>query len=124
MSKRIHYTISLPSEIAEAVEKTRKAEHRSRSELFREAVRVYLAARTSPAYTPTAAELRALDKGRAEIRRGNYLTLDELLASLASHRPKVRTKDHSASTTPRTRPSSRRFTRDGELPIRRRRATT
>jgi mRNA-degrading endonuclease RelE of RelBE toxin-antitoxin system len=60
------------------VERVRKTEHRTRSELIREALRAYFNARqTFPGYTPTAAELRAIEKGRAAIRRDQHYTLDE-----------------------------------------------
>jgi len=60
------------------VEKTRRAEHRTRSELIREALRTYIAIRQFPDETPTPAELRAIRRGRAAYARGDYVTLDEL----------------------------------------------
>jgi len=54
-----------------------KAEHRTRSELVREALRVYLSGRVIPAETPTAAELRAYRIGVAAYKRGDYVTLGE-----------------------------------------------
>ena len=77
-------TVSLPPQMMRKVEQVRKTEQRTRSELVREALRLYfnpeLAARIArlPVYTPTAAERRAIAKGRAEIARGEYLTVDEL----------------------------------------------
>jgi hypothetical protein len=54
-------------------------------------------AKPTNSYTPTKRELAAIEKGRAEIKKGNYYTLDELRTSLAgNHRP-PRTK------TPRPR---------------------
>ena len=50
------------------MERVQKAEHRTRSELVREALRTYFTGGRS--YTPTAAELRAIKKGRAAIRSG------------------------------------------------------
>lgn len=80
---RATMTISLPREMIRQVERVRKAEHRTRSELIREALRAYFSARrTLPVYTPTAAELRAIQKGRAAMRRGEYYTLDEFRAWL------------------------------------------
>lgn len=78
MRQRATMTISLPREMIQEVERVRKTEHRTRSELIREALRAYFNARqTFPSYTPTAAELRAIEKGRAAMRRGQYYTLDE-----------------------------------------------
>lgn len=78
MRTRQTMTVSLPPEMIADVERVRKREHRTRSELVREALRAYFVARrTLPTYTPTAAELRAIRAGRAAIRRGEYYTLDE-----------------------------------------------
>jgi predicted transcriptional regulator len=68
-------TVSLPPEMLRAVEKARKAEHRTRSELVREALRAYLGI---PIVTPTIEERAALARGRAEIARGEFVRLDEL----------------------------------------------
>ena len=86
------------------VERVRKTERRTRSELVREALRLYfnpeLAARIArlPVYTPTAAELRAIQKGRAEITRGEHVTVDELFQHLDRRRGKARAKGHRART--------------------------
>jgi AbrB family looped-hinge helix DNA binding protein len=48
--------------------------------------------KTVRSYTPTKRELAAIEKGRAEIRRGEYYTLDELRASLARHHRKASAK--------------------------------
>jgi hypothetical protein len=52
------------------LDELRVREHRTTSELFREALRVYA---TRPTYTPTAAELRAIERGRAS----EPMTLEE-----------------------------------------------
>lgn len=86
-------TISLPSEMIEEIERVRKAEHRTRSELVREALRVYFGtARTLPVYTPTARELREIEKGRAEMARGESLTLHEFFRQLDRPRKKAGSK--------------------------------
>ena len=93
MRTRQTMTISLPPEMIREVERVRKAEHRTRSELLREALRAYFTARrTFPTYTPTAAELRAIEKGRAEMRRGEYLTLNDFFRTLDRSRPKTPAK--------------------------------
>ena len=104
MRTRQAMTISLPPEMMKQVERVRKTEHRSRSEVMREALRLYfnsgLAARIArlPVYTPTAAERRAIEKGRAEMARGEYVTVDELFQDLDSRRGKARAKGHRART--------------------------
>lgn len=55
-------------------------------------------------YTPTPRELAAIKKGREEIRKGNYYTLDEFEHwLLGSKRQKARAKKSTARATPRTR---------------------
>ncbi|MBI1956721.1 MAG: ribbon-helix-helix protein, CopG family [Acidobacteria bacterium] len=78
MRTRKTITISLPPEMARRVERTRKREQRTRSELVREALRTYFSTREFPEETPTATELRAIRRGEAAIQRGDYITLDEL----------------------------------------------
>jgi len=64
--------------MAEQVEKTMKTEHRTRSELVREALRIYISIRHFPEETPTPAELRAIRRGRTAYENGDYITLHEL----------------------------------------------
>jgi len=45
-----------------------------------------------PVYTPTARELRELERGRAEMARGEYVTLDELFRDLDVPRRNSRSK--------------------------------
>lgn len=78
MRKRQIMTISIPPEMAKEVEETMRSEHRTRSELVREALRTYISIRRFPEEAPTPAELRAIRRGEAAIRRGDYITLDEL----------------------------------------------
>jgi metal-responsive CopG/Arc/MetJ family transcriptional regulator len=56
------------------VDELRAREHRTTSELFREALRVYINTRAT--YTPTRAELRAIARGRAS----ESMTLEEARA--------------------------------------------
>jgi predicted transcriptional regulator len=81
-------TISLPPAMVKELEKVRKAENRTRSELVREALRRYFEGRF-PVVQPSTAELLALRRGRAAFRRGDYVSLDKMLHDLApsSHRP-------------------------------------
>jgi alkanesulfonate monooxygenase SsuD/methylene tetrahydromethanopterin reductase-like flavin-dependent oxidoreductase (luciferase family) len=63
--------------MAKQVEKVMKAEHRTRSELVREALRVYFNVRVLPTVRPTAAEARAYRRGIAAYKRGDYVTLGD-----------------------------------------------
>lgn len=48
----VTFSISLPPEMAEELEKIRKKEHRTRSELLREALRRYISARSQDVPAP------------------------------------------------------------------------
>jgi len=65
--------------MAKQVEKIRKAEHRTRSELVREALRVYLSGQLIPTEKPTAGEARAYRRGMSAYKRGDYVSLGEYL---------------------------------------------
>src|SRR5208282_1834922 len=71
MRESTTFTVSLPPAMAKEIERAMKAEHRTRSELVREALRVYLSARLIPAELPTPAEVRAYRSGMAAYRRGD-----------------------------------------------------
>ena len=75
-------TISLPPAMVKQMEKVRKQEHRTRSELVREALRHYMDSRY-PEVIPTKAELAAIRRGRAEIKAGRYTTLEQLRHEMA-----------------------------------------
>ncbi len=91
-------TVSLPPEMVKEVERIRKAEHRTRSELIREALRHYFnRAKGLPVHTPTARELREIEKGRAAMRRGEFYTLNEFRDwLLGTSRQKARPKKSAA----------------------------
>ena len=80
--------------MAEQVERARKAEHRTRSELVREALRVYLSARLFATESPTAAEARAYRRGMTAYKRGNYVTLEGYLDGM-DRRPRRASKKSS-----------------------------
>ena len=85
-------TISLPPAMAKQMQRVQKEEHRTRSELLREAWRHYFESRY-PLYTPTKAELAAIRRGRAEISRGDFVTLEQLKDELESSNRKARKKN-------------------------------
>jgi CopG family transcriptional regulator/antitoxin EndoAI len=92
MRTRQTFTISLPPEMADQVENAMKAEHRTRSELVREALRTYISIRRFPEETPTPSELRAIRRGEAAYRRGDYITLDEYLHAVDRRPRRARRK--------------------------------
>src|SRR5579864_3778129 len=84
-------TISLPPAMVKQMEKVQREEHRTRSELLREAWRQYFESRY-PVIRPSRAELAAIRKGRAEFKRGEYVTLHQLHNELETARQQVRRK--------------------------------
>ena len=86
MRTRQAMTISLPPEMMKQVERVRKTEHRSRSEVMREALRTYFAGRRFREALASPQEIRAIRRGRAEIKQGKYVTLDQLLNEMGSPR--------------------------------------
>src|SRR2546427_12628832 len=74
MRQSVTFTVSLPPAMSRQVERAMKAEHRTRSELVREALRTYLSARPSPSEQPTRAEAPAYREGMADYKRGANVT--------------------------------------------------
>jgi metal-responsive CopG/Arc/MetJ family transcriptional regulator len=83
------FSVSLPPAMAKEIERVRKAEHRTRSELVREALRHYigrsaylrrLTARIAelPEAEATAEEVQAIEEARRAFRDGDFFTLDQL----------------------------------------------
>jgi Arc/MetJ-type ribon-helix-helix transcriptional regulator len=87
---RTKLSISLPAAMVEQVERTRQIEHRTRSELVREALRTYFAMSRLPEEEPTPEEIRALRRGRAAVARGDFVTLDKLRARYQLDHPRRR----------------------------------
>lgn len=85
-------TISLLPAMAKEIERAMKAEHRTRSELVREALRFYLSAQRIPAELPTPAEARAYRRGIAAYRRGDSITLQEHLNGMDRRPHRARKK--------------------------------
>jgi metal-responsive CopG/Arc/MetJ family transcriptional regulator len=65
------------------VERLKKLEHRTRSELVREALRTYFALRAKfHEEEPSAADLRAINEGRRQHTRGETIPLKKALREL------------------------------------------
>jgi predicted transcriptional regulator len=73
MRESATFTISLPPAMAKEVQRVMKVEHRTRSELVREALRIYLSVRLMPAEMPTPSEARAYRRGMAAYNRGDVV---------------------------------------------------
>ena len=94
-------TISLPPALVRQFEEVRKKESRTRSELVREALRVYFENRY-PVVEPTKAELSALRRGRAALRRGDAMSLKTLLHDMESHPNRSGAKGFSKASAKRS----------------------
>jgi hypothetical protein len=77
MSER-DISIKLPAAVIRRVNWAARRENRNPSELAAEALQWYFLVHQIPEETPTPAELRAIRRGRAAFKRGDYITLDEL----------------------------------------------
>ncbi len=91
MRTRQAMSISLPPEMIAKVERVREAEHRTRSELVREALRTYFDRRI-PEEPLARAELAAVRRGRAAYAAGDYVTYGQLLHELGAPRRRTRAK--------------------------------
>jgi predicted transcriptional regulator len=90
-------TISLPPAMLQQMQQVQKAEHRTRSELLREAWRQYFESRYA-VYTPTKSELAGIRKGRADFKHGDVVSLSQLHNELESaRREKRKQEDRKAS---------------------------
>ena len=76
--------------MAKQVQRAMKAEQRTRSELVREALRMYLSARVMPAVALSRSEAQAHRRGIAAYKRGDYITLGEYIDGMdrRPHRPR------------------------------------
>ncbi len=71
----------MPPEIAEQLESYRKKNNFTKSELVRHALRGLFYSQF-PVYKPTKTEIRAIEAGRRQIAKGNFITLEQLHAKL------------------------------------------
>lgn len=84
-------TVSLPPKMVEQVEVIRKVEHRTRSELVREALRQYFSTRF-PVELPLSGDSEAIRLGRQAYKRGDYVSVDGLRDELGGTRRRPRKK--------------------------------
>ncbi|HYB57764.1 MAG TPA: ribbon-helix-helix domain-containing protein, partial [Alphaproteobacteria bacterium] len=81
-------SVSLPPAMAEELDRVRRSEHRTRSELVREALRKYIReadmerargrAAALPEDTPSAEETAAIEAGKLELRTGIHRPFQQL----------------------------------------------
>ena len=69
-------SVTIPEELYTLIDEKRKAAHYSRSEFVREALRQYL---SIPVVEASPEEIEAIEEGRRAYKRGEFVSLDELL---------------------------------------------
>ena len=74
-------TISMPPDMAVEINQMKKEGNFTTSELVRHALRQFFYSQF-PVYKPTKAEQRAIEAGRRQIAKGNFITLEQLHAKL------------------------------------------
>ena len=78
-------SVSIPEEMLPEIDNAARKEHRSRSELIREALRRYLSAdrsRMLPIDDAQRDEIEAIEHGRADFARGEFIRLEDLQREL------------------------------------------
>lgn len=101
------FSISLPPKMVRELERVRKREHRTRSELVREALRRYIRdadlgrintrVRDLAEEQPTEEEIAAIQEGSAQFRSGQFVTLEQLRHELGDRRQQPRAKKSRAA---------------------------
>ena len=101
------FSVSLPPGMVKELERVRKAEHRTRSEFVREALRQYMVRGTElrrlekrigelAEEEAVAEEVAALEEGRRAFREGKFITLDQLRHEMARPPQQPRRKKSQA----------------------------
>ena len=96
------FSVSLPPKMAAELERLRKTEHRTRSELVREALRTYIRladfrgydarVRELPEEDALSDEIEAVRQGQQMFRRGRHRLLKDLRHELLAPRQRSRGK--------------------------------
>ena len=71
-------TISLPEDVLRAADEVALTQERARSALVEDALRWYLRIQELPSEDATSEEAAAIERGRAEIARGEFVTSEEI----------------------------------------------
>lgn len=100
------FSVSLPPAMASELERVRRKEHRTRSELVREALRYYIRVADARSVQeraallreeqPAAEELAAISAGSKEFREGSFVDLSQLHNELGRRRQQPRAKKSQA----------------------------
>lgn len=92
-------TISLPEDVLRAADEVALTQERARSALVEDALRWYLHVQELPCEEATPEEIAAIETGRAEIARGEFVTFEEIKRDLAADLLEERTKKSEKAAT-------------------------
>jgi predicted transcriptional regulator len=92
-------TISLPEDVLRAADEVALMHESTRSALVEDALRWYLRIRKLPSEQATPEEIAAIERGRAEIARGEFVTFEEIKRDLAADLLEERTKKSEKVST-------------------------
>ena len=95
--KRI--TINLPEEVLRAADEVARTQARTRSALVEDALRWYLRIQELPCDEATREEIEAIERGRAEIARGEFVTFEAIKRDLEADLLEERTKKSEKVST-------------------------
>lgn len=90
-AKRI--TIKLPEDVVRAADEAAVQRHRSRAALVEDALRWYLRVQDLAWDEASPEELEGIERGRAEIARGEFVSFEEIKRDLEADLLEQRTKE-------------------------------
>lgn len=92
-------TISLPEDVLRAADEVALTQEWTRSALVEDALRWYLRVRDLRCEEPTPEEIKAIERGQAEIARGEFVTFEEIKRDLEADLLEERTKQSAKVST-------------------------
>ncbi len=98
-----HLSVTLPAELYAEVEAVSERERRSRADIVRDALALYLARRI-PVAEPTPEEREAIREGQEADERGEYVTLEEWRREMGLDRDRAGAEGSARRTRARSRP--------------------
>jgi predicted transcriptional regulator len=84
--------ISLPEDVLRAADRVALRQESSRSAVVEDALRWYLRIQEFPCEEATPEEIEAIERGRAEVARGEFVTFEEIKRDLEADLLEERTK--------------------------------
>jgi predicted transcriptional regulator len=88
-------TISLPEDVLRAADEAALSQAGTRSALVEDALRWYLRVQALPCEEATPEEIAAIERGRADIARGEFVSFEEIKRELEADLLEERAKTHT-----------------------------